>query len=149
MRANKTTLVINAKTHNTADVNGITGSDEVWFNSGDRRYYLGASKMTKPAGSLLGSGAVLGVVDGTSVLIESIPQSSNSHSVAADSKRNRIFVPQVQCCGPTDVVRRWHQHHSRPNVAQLLCGSSNGCIAVYQHDVDEDDHEGDDDHKGE
>ena len=38
---------------------------------------------------------MLGVIDGTSVLIETIPQSSDSHSVAADSKRNRIFVPQV------------------------------------------------------
>lgn len=28
-------------------------------------------------------------------LIETIPQSSNSHSVAADSRRNLIFVPQV------------------------------------------------------
>ena len=28
-----------------ANIGGITGSDEVWFNSGDRRYYLGASKM--------------------------------------------------------------------------------------------------------
>src|SRR5215813_11602107 len=35
-----TTLVINARTHNSAAVNGITGSDEVWFNRGDRRYYL-------------------------------------------------------------------------------------------------------------
>src|SRR6266566_1209243 len=63
-----TTLVINAKTHNSAAVNGITGSDEVYFNKGDNRYYLGASKAIKPAGSTLGSGAVLGVVDGTSVL---------------------------------------------------------------------------------
>jgi hypothetical protein len=34
------------------------------------------------------------VIDRTSVLIETIPQSSGSHSVAADSKRNLIFVPQ-------------------------------------------------------
>jgi hypothetical protein len=150
--SNTTTLVINAKTHNTATVNGITGSDEVWFNKGDRRYYLGASKAIKPAGSPLGSGAVLGVVDGTSVLIETIPQSSNSHSVAADSKRNRIFVPQVQCCGtpgPTFVIGGDANTTAGPGsatVGQLLCGSSKGCIAVYQHDVDDDDHEGDDDH---
>jgi hypothetical protein len=141
-----TTLVINATTHNTATVNGITGSDEVWFNKGDRRYYLGASKAIKPAGSPLGSGAVLGVVDGTSVLIETIPQSSNSHSVAADSKRNRIFVPQVQfgvIGGDTNTTAG----AGTPTVGQLLCGSSNGCIAVYEHDVDEDEHDGDDDHK--
>jgi hypothetical protein len=90
-----TTLVINAKTKNTATVDGITGSDEVWFNAGDSRYYTGSSGAIKPAGSPLGSGAVLGVIDGTSVLIETIPQSSGSHSVAADCKQNRIFVPQV------------------------------------------------------
>src|SRR5437899_7057134 len=32
--SNTTTLVINAQTRNTATVNGITGSDEVWFNTG-------------------------------------------------------------------------------------------------------------------
>ena len=43
--SNTTTLVINAKTKNYANIGNITGADEVWFNSGDRRYYLGASKM--------------------------------------------------------------------------------------------------------
>src|SRR5262249_47832915 len=80
-----TTLATTAKTHNHATVNAIAGSDGVWFNKGDNRYYLGANRAIKPAGSTLGSGAVLGVVDGTSVLIETIPQSSGSHSVAADS----------------------------------------------------------------
>jgi hypothetical protein len=32
-----TTLVINAKTHNSASINGITGSDEVFFNAWQRR----------------------------------------------------------------------------------------------------------------
>ena len=45
---------------NGKSVNGITGSDKVWFNKGDRRYYLGASKVIKPAGSPPGNGAVLG-----------------------------------------------------------------------------------------
>ena len=90
-----TTLVINAKTKNYANIGNITGSDEVWFNPGDKRYYTGSSGMPNTADSPLGSGAVLGVIDGTSVLIETIPQSSGSHSVAADCKRNRIFVPQV------------------------------------------------------
>ena len=101
-RSNTTTLVINAKTHNTATVNGVTGSDEVWFNSGDRRYYLGASKAIKPAGSTLGSGAVLGVVDGTSVLIETIPQSSNSHSVAAELQAQ----PDLRSAGSVRRYRR-------------------------------------------
>jgi hypothetical protein len=138
-----TTLVINAKTHNSAAINGIQGSDEVWFNAGDNRYYLGASKMSKPAGSPLGSGAVLGVVDGTSVLIESIPQSSGSHSVAADSQRNRIFVPQV-ATGVIGGDVNTTSGTGSLTVGQLLCGSSAGCIAVYRHDVDDDDHDGDD-----
>jgi hypothetical protein len=122
-----TTLVINATTKYYANIGGITGSDEVWYNKGDNRYYLGASKMI--------GGAELGVVDGTSVLIESIPQSANSHSVAADSKRNRIFVPQV---APTSVVGGGGD---TTTVGQGICGSTNGCVAVYQHNVDDDDHD--------
>ena len=38
-----TTLVINALNKNYSHVAGITGSDEVWFNSGDQRYYTGSS----------------------------------------------------------------------------------------------------------
>jgi hypothetical protein len=137
--SNTTTLVINAKTHNTAHVDGITGSDEVWFNEGDGRYYLGASRAIKPAGSPLGSGAVLGVVDGTSVLIETIPQSSGSHSVAADSKRNLIFVPQVctktasTCAIGFDVNTT--AGAGSETVGQEICGTTSGCVAVYQHEV--------------
>jgi hypothetical protein len=145
---NKTTLVINATTHNTAHVDGITGSDEVYFNAGDNRYYLGASKATKPAGSPLGNGAVLGVVDGTSVLVETIPQSSGSHSVAADSKRNLIFVPNIYT-RPAGAVPAGDANTvagpGSATVGQLLCGTADGCIAVYRHNVDEDD---DDDHGG-
>ena len=135
-----TTLVINATTKNYANIANITGSDEVWFNEGDSRYYLGASKsftttlgvctpVTTPTAPKFC--AVLGVVDGTSVLIETIPQSSNSHSVAADSKRNLIFVPQV-CVkvGSTCAIGG-----DNTTVGQQICGSTNGCIAVYQHDV--------------
>src|SRR3954471_6110593 len=35
---NRSTLVINATTKHYSHVNGIVGSDEVWFNSGDARY---------------------------------------------------------------------------------------------------------------
>jgi hypothetical protein len=67
------TLVINARTNNYAQVNGIAGSDEVWFNKGDNRYYTGSSSFIKPAGSPLNRGSALGVIDGSSVLIETIP----------------------------------------------------------------------------
>ena len=122
-----TTLVINAKTKNYANIGGITGSDEVWFNKGDHRYYLAARQAI--------DGPVLGVVDGTSVLIETIPQSSNSHSVAADFKRNLIFVPQV---APVAVVGSGGD--TTPNGAGI-CGSNSGCVAVYQHSDGGDDDE--------
>jgi hypothetical protein len=135
-----TTLVINATTHNYAQVAGITGSDEVWFNSGDARYYTGSSGALKPAGSPLGRGSVLGVIDGTSVLIETIPQSSGSHSVAADSERNLIFVPQTYTSAPTAVPlgdQNFTDGTKTATVGQGICGTSNGCIAVYIHRVPE------------
>jgi hypothetical protein len=98
---------------------GITGSDEVWFNPGDQRYYTGSSKQP--------GGAVLGVIDGTSVLIETIPQSSGSHSVAANCLNNTIFVPQV---APVSVVG---SGGDTTTVGQGICGGTNGCVAVYVH----------------
>jgi hypothetical protein len=124
------TTIISAKTTNSVSVNGITGSDEVYFNAGDSRYYLGASKAI--------GGAKLGVVDAeTKFFIEGIPQSSNSHSVAADAFRNRIFVPQV---APLSVVGAGGDVTT---VGAGICGGTSGCIAVYKSGGDHDDrHEG-------
>jgi hypothetical protein len=72
-------------------------------------------------------------------LIEKIPQSSNSHSVAADSERNFIYVPQV---APAAVVGAGGDITA---VGAGICGSNNGCVAVYVHDVDNDRDEDDDD----
>ncbi len=91
---------------------------------------------------------MLGVIDGTSVLIETIPQGSGSHSVAADSKRNLIFVPQV---APLAAVGAGGDTTA---VGAGICGTANdktgtGCIAVYSHQIDRDgdDHDRDrDDH---
>jgi len=134
--SNVTTLVINAKTKNFANIGNITGSDEVWFNAGDRRYYTASNRNCKPGVSpcptAAQQAAVLGVIDGTSVLIETVPQGSGSHSVAADSKRNLIFVPQV---APVAVVGAGGDTTA---VGAGICGSTNGCVAVYSHQVDED-----------
>jgi hypothetical protein len=131
-----TTLVINAKTKNFANIANITGSDEVWFNKGDRRYYTASNRNCTVAGTPCPKAsqqtAVLGVIDSTSVLIETVRQSSNSHSVAADSKRNLIFVPQA---APVAVVGAGGDTTA---VGVGICGSSNGCVAVYSHQVDED-----------
>jgi hypothetical protein len=69
---------------------------------------------------------VLGVIDaGSNLLIETIPQSQNSHSVAADSERNHIYVPQV---APFAVVGPGGDTTS---VGAGICGGSSGCVAVY------------------
>jgi hypothetical protein len=136
-----TTLVINAKTKNFANIGNLTGSDEVWFNRGDDRYYTGSSAAPKPTGSPLGRGSVLGVIDATSVLIETIPQSSASHSVAADSEHNLIFVPQQLTSAPDAKPPLGDQNTTAgpgsPTVGQLICGSTDGCIAVYSREDDE------------
>jgi hypothetical protein len=134
---------INGVTKNYATIANITGSDEVWFNPGDNRYYLGASKAIKPTGSPLGSGAVLGIVNDSSVLVKTIPQSSNSHSVAADEKRYLIFVSQV-ATGVIGGDANTTAGANSPTVGQLLCNSSAGCIAVYHHMTNDDDDDADD-----
>lgn len=112
------TTIINAKTFLYVDVGNLTGSDEVWFDRGSGRYYTGSSAMP--------SGAVLGVVDGkTNFLIETIPQSLNSHSVAADRRRHEVFVPQV---APFSVVG---SGGDKTTVGAGICGTNNGCVAVY------------------
>src|SRR5437879_6334647 len=132
---NDSTLVINATTKHFSHV-FIVGSDEVWFNKGDGRYYTGSNRncrTTAPCPTAATQAAVLGVIDATSVLIETVPQSSGSHSVAADSKRNLIFVPQS---APVAVVGAGGDTTA---VGAGICGSTNGCIGVFAHDVDRDD----------
>jgi hypothetical protein len=137
--ADTTTLVINAKTKNFANIGNITGSDEVWYNAGDNRYYTGSSRACGLPGGCPAGGAVLGVINAeTNLLIEKIPQGSNSHSVAADSRLNKIFVPQV---APAAVVG---PGGDTTTVGADLCGSTNGCVVVYRHDVDDDDKDHDD-----
>ena len=123
--SDNSTLVINAITKVQTHVAGIVGSDEVWFNAGDNRYYTGSNRQP--------GGAVLGVIDArTNTLIETIPQSSGSHSVAADSKHNRIFVPQV---APVAVVGVGGDTTA---VGAGICDSQSGCIAVYRSKVKDD-----------
>ena len=128
--SNKITLVMNAVSRIQTPIANITGSDEVWFNSGDNRYYTGSNRDCGLAGGCPHGGAVLGVIDAeTNLLIEKVPQSSNSHSVAADSKRNLIFVPQV---APFAVVGSGGDTTS---VGAGICGTKSGCVAVFQHKV--------------
>lgn len=111
---NTSELVINADTFHYANIGGVTGADEVWYDSGDNRYYT-ASSANKVSGVTT---PVLGVINArTNLLVETIPQSAASHSVAADSRRNFIYVPQsAGALGSTSAG---------------ICGSTAGCIAVY------------------
>jgi hypothetical protein len=135
------TLVLNAVSRVQTPIANITGSDEVWFNEGDNRYYTGSSRDCGLQNGCPTGGAVLGVINaGTNTLIEKVPQSSNSHSVAADAKHNFIFVPQV---APASVVG---SGGDTTTVGQGICGTSNGCVGVFQHKVKGKDDDEDEDH---
>jgi hypothetical protein len=147
--SNIISLVINARTKKQTPVTHITGADEVWFNKGDERYYLGANRDCTTPGTPCPAPTqqtpVLGVVDAdTNLLIEKIPVSSNSHSVAADSKHNRIFSGQV---APVAVVGAGGD---TTTVGAGICGGNSGCIAVFQHKPRgrDDEHEARNEHEG-
>ena len=125
MPNNTGTLVVNTNTMNFSTIGNITGSDEVWFNSGDNHYYTGSSANRADL-----QGPLLGIIDATSnILISIIPEGSGSHSVAADAAHNFIFVPQVaplNANGPPGAGNA-----DSTGVSAQLCGTNNGCVAVY------------------
>jgi hypothetical protein len=68
--------------------------------------------------------------------------------VAADSKRNLIFVPTIWTV-PAGTVPAGDLNTvggTTTTVGALACGGNNGCIVVYKHDVDNDADDDDDDH---
>jgi hypothetical protein len=80
-----------------AVVMGIGGSDEVWYNPGDNRYYLAASSMTSDGTKNGKPAPVLGVIDaGTYAFLGSVPTVAGAHSVAADPQSERIFAPNAK-----------------------------------------------------
>ena len=86
-------------------INESGGTDQVWFNPGDNRYYT--------AGRDMPNGPIMGVVDAaTRTWLVNVTTGSNSHSITVNQFTNQIFVPTQ---------------------SGALCGtqSSNGCIAVY------------------
>jgi DNA-binding beta-propeller fold protein YncE len=65
-----------------------SGCDEVWYNRGDRRFYLAAFTNS--------TGPVLSVVDATTgAWVENVPTVKKAHSVAVDPLTNHIFVPET------------------------------------------------------
>lgn len=125
---NASQLAINTVTTNFANVGNITGSDEVWYNPGDGHYYTGSSANIAQFG-----GPTLGIIDAfANILVSQIPQGSGSHSVAADSIRNTIFVPQVVPRNASNVAQPGAGGGDNTGVSKQTCGGNNGCIVVYQ-----------------
>lgn len=80
-----------------ATISEVGGSDQVWYNAGDNRYYLAARQMTSTGMKGGTVTPVLGVIDAaTNQWIANVPTGPNAHSVAADSGNNRVFVPTPQ-----------------------------------------------------
>ena len=124
--ADKSTFLINGDTFQFLNIGGITGSDEVWFSEEDKRYYTASNRQI--------GGAVLGVINArTNLLIETIPQSSGSHSVAVDSERNSIYVPEAA------PVAAGVPGGDTTSVGAGICGTNNGCIGVYTNTNEDDD----------
>jgi hypothetical protein len=103
------TVVISAvEQTEVARITEVGGADEVWFNPGDRRYYIAARNNPASQG-----GPVLGIIDAeTNQFVGSVPTEPGAHSVAADPRLNRIFVPIDAGQDPDP-------------------GCANGCIAVF------------------
>lgn len=77
-----------------ASVTEVGGSDEVWYNPGDNRYYLAARLMTSTGMKGGTVTPVLGIIDAaTNKWIANLPTGKNAHSVAVDPGNNRVFVP--------------------------------------------------------
>jgi hypothetical protein len=80
-------VVINIRDGKTvAVIRQVGGSDEVWYNPGDRNYYLAARNNP--------GGAVLGVIDADSnTWVQNVKTNAGAHSVAANLANRHIYVP--------------------------------------------------------
>ncbi|TMA27100.1 MAG: hypothetical protein E6J78_11485 [Deltaproteobacteria bacterium] len=80
-------------------------ADQVIYNPGDNRFYLGARDME--------NGSFLGIIDAsTNMWLYNSPTGGNAHGLAADAVNNHIYVPIAQ---------------------NARCGqfSAEGCITIY------------------
>ncbi len=90
------------------------GADEVWYNPGNNQFYAPSGQNPTPT---------LSVIDAESgTLLYNLPAGPGSHSVAASSGNNHVFVPIAtpSQASPTDAC----------NVVFGLL-EKQGCIAVY------------------
>ena len=93
--AHAQTLVMDASNgHIIATITEVGGSDQVWYNPGDNRYYLASRLMTSTGMKGGAPTPVLGIIDAaTNKWIANVPTGKNAHSVAVDPGNNRVYVP--------------------------------------------------------
>ena len=125
--SNTTTLVINAKTKTYANIGNITGSDEVWFNSGDRRYYLGASKdcrhLPRAASPRLRTRRH-----------RRNQRADREHPAVGELAFGRGRLQAQPDLRSASCALRWSDPVATHAVGAGICGGTNGCVAVYQAD---------------
>ena len=96
--------VIDARTgRNIATISQVSGADEVWFNPGDKHYYVAARNNP--------TGPVFGVIDAkTNTWIQNVPTGPNAHSIAANPINDEIFVPlRPTAAHPLGGIGVYHQ----------------------------------------
>ncbi len=103
---------------------GEGGADEVWYNSGDNHFFIARSAAAK-LGTEDAGAPPSADPDGVTAI--------GSHSVAADSVRNEVYVPIRATSFPAN-----------PPTVSTICSAhggidSNGCIAIYTAPKDSDD----------
>jgi len=87
-------VILNITNGSTITITDVGGSDEVWYNPGDNRYYLAANTWTTTGKTGAPLNPVLGIIDaGTNTFIANEPTAIGAHSVAVDPFTNQVFVP--------------------------------------------------------
>lgn len=111
-------LILNALNGNVINtIAQIRGADEVWYNSGDGRFYAASNNAPTP---------VLGVIDAeTDTFLQTVPSGAAAHSVSAFRENNHVFVPIGV---PTPSIPT--------DTCAVMFGlpANTGCIAVYAHE---------------
>jgi hypothetical protein len=107
---------------------GIGGSDEVWFDTGTRHYFL-AARNNLAAGK---PDPILGSIDAkTNKLDPSAPTSLTAHSVAADANAHNVFVPIGCASNAPDSCTGGVPATTDPTNTDPNCRAV-GCIAVFR-----------------
>jgi hypothetical protein len=127
-------LIIDDRTGNKIQLlTGLGGADEMWYNSGNNHYFFGIS-----------TPGTLGVADAgpPPSLDPSAKTAAGSHSVAADPRRNQVYLPIRGNNGttpPTTGAGAGTICSAAKDVFGNAGSDALGCIAVYTAPSDGDD----------